>query len=593
MGNEPRPILLHCVGALLCATYVVVLMGTAGDLAMSRDESFYVHAAELYANWFEVLADDPGQAFEQATIDRYWKYNHEHPALAKSAFALSWLAHQKWDLFSSDTLAFRFPAMLSAGLLLWLLVVWGGRARGLVCGVVAALAMALLPRFFYHAHLNCFDVPIVTAVAACAYCYWRSLDSRRWLFALGVVYGLALATKHNAWIVPGIFAVHWAFVVWGRRVAAKSQGDRDERAKPKKSDSLFANLWFRRVAVKSQGLSPWWLVAMAVIGVPIFVGTWPWLWHDGLARFGWYANFHIRHVHYNMAYFGTTYFQPPMPISFPWVMTLFTVPVTTLLLALLGIGIGWRRLLPPLFEKPIDNKNESLRPDTRYLEILWFGFFLAPLVVISLPSSPIFGGTKHWHTGYPFMALFAGVAAQVCFEHARRYLAERFRSTHVVRALAALPLALWLTPGFLQTAHAHPFGLSHYGPIAGGVAGAADLGMNRQFWGFTHGSMLDWFKEHLPDGGSVWTSDATHKSWSMLHRDGLLPENIRATGNMVAADVAIVHLEHHFVEEDYQIWEAFGTTQPAYVLTYDGVPIVNVYANPKSKRYRAVPEGSE
>ncbi len=556
MGNEPRPILYHAIGAAICAAYVVLLMSTASDLAMSRDESFYVHAAELYAGWFEILFEDPSRAFEQSMIDRQWKYNHEHPALAKSAFALSWLAHKKWHVFASDTMAFRFPAILSAGLLLWLLVVWGARAVHLYAGVFAALTMALLPRFFYHAHLNCFDVPIVTAVTACAYCYWRSLDSKRWVVILGLVYGLALATKHNAWIVPGIFLVHWGFVVWG--------------------SASGSSRWF-----------PWWLVSMALLGIPIFFVTWPWLWNDGWQRFVWYANFHIRHVHYNMAYLGTTYFQPPLPISYPWVMTLFTVPLTTLLLCVFGIALRWRRLLPPLFEK----KGES--QDVRFVEILWIGFLLAPLVVISLPSSPIFGGTKHWHTSYPFLALFAGLAACKLCSAAVAAVSEKAK--HSSGILSRMPRLDWavgasifllLAPGAVQTAHAHPFGLSHYTPVAGGIAGAADLGMNRQFWGFTHGAMLDWFKEHLPDGGTVWTSDATHKSWSMLHRDGLLPENIRATGNMASADVAIVHFEHHFVEEDYQIWEAFGTVQPAYVLTYDGVPIVNAYTNPKSTHFK-------
>ena len=43
------------------------------------------------------------------------------------------------------------------------------------------------------------------------------------------------------------------------------------------------------------------------------------------------------------------------------------------------------------------------------------GYLLAmnaffPLVLIALPSTPIFGGTKHWTTGYPFFALLGGIA---------------------------------------------------------------------------------------------------------------------------------------------------------------------------------------
>mgnify|MGYP001820430030 FL=1 len=36
----------HLVGAFLCVAYVVLLACTATELGMSRDESFYVHAAK-------------------------------------------------------------------------------------------------------------------------------------------------------------------------------------------------------------------------------------------------------------------------------------------------------------------------------------------------------------------------------------------------------------------------------------------------------------------------------------------------------------------------------------------------------------------
>ena len=36
----------HALGLALCAAYVAVLVATAGDLAMARDEAFYVDAAE-------------------------------------------------------------------------------------------------------------------------------------------------------------------------------------------------------------------------------------------------------------------------------------------------------------------------------------------------------------------------------------------------------------------------------------------------------------------------------------------------------------------------------------------------------------------
>ena len=57
---------------------------------------------------------------------------------------------------------------------------------------------------------------------------------------------------------------------------------------------------------------------------------------------------------------------------------------------------------------------------------------------------------------------------------------------------------------------------------------------------------------------------------------------------MASADFALVHHEAHFDEVDFQAWMAYGHVQPAYVLTYDGVPIISVYENPRREPPQSV-----
>ncbi|MBW1833094.1 MAG: hypothetical protein JRJ10_15620 [Deltaproteobacteria bacterium] len=104
--------------------------------------------------------------------------------------------------------------------------------------------------------------------------------------------------------------------------------------------------------------------------------------------------------------------------------------------------------------------------------------------------------------------------------------------------------------------------------------------MNRQFWGFTSGSLAKWITSKLPDGGSVWICDTTVGAWAMMQRDGLIPSNIRSAPSMSTANLVLVHHEAHFNEVDYQAWVAYGSVQPVFVLRYDGVPIISVYENP-------------
>lgn len=544
----------HLVGLALAVSYVALLLVGSRDVGMARDEGFYVVAAERYGAWFEQLFEDPDAAMARPAVDRAWSYNHEHPSLVKSMFAFFHLAQQKWELFEQPSMAYRFYGMLCGGLLLWLIYVFGARAYGRQVGAFAALAFALIPRVFYHSQLAAFDVPIVLMMTWVTYCYWRSLSDPRWAILAGLAFGLALETKHNAWTLPAIFLIHWLFVVFTERRARRSG-----RAK--------------RISY-----APWWLIAMLLMGPPIFVGLWPWMWWDLGPRFAEYASFHLNHVHYNMAYFGVNYFRPPLPMSFPWVMTLFTVPLVTIALALAGLGTRLRALLPPGLLERVWPRG-AVDPDPSRTDVLVFGSMLAPLVVISMPWTPIFGGTKHWFSAYPFLALFAGVAFVWVARAARQRLPLQATWARFGTRLGVA--AILLTPPVIETLHSHPFGLSHYTYAAGGPPGAADHGMNRQFWGFTTGSLTELFDEQMPDGGSVWICDTTWTAWQMLQRDGRLNENIRATGDMWAADFAIVHHEHHFVEVDYQIWQAWGRVSPAYVLTYDGVPIISVYENPR------------
>jgi hypothetical protein len=549
----------HAIGAALCIAYVALLLATAPDLGLSRDESIYVGAAKAYASWFELLIEDPHKALQRDAIDRFWRINSEHPSLPKSLFALSYLLDRELSVFTRVSLAHRFPGMLSAGFLLWLIHVFGTRLWGRRVGLFAALAFALLPRPFYHAHLNAFDVPITLALTLVTYAYVRALHVRSWknpwALATGVSYGLALATKHNSWGLPAIFLIHFTLVL----VLAKLYRTRGTAPVEEASRPVTA--------------FPYWLLAMIAIGPVLFIGSWPWLWHETLQRIGRYAAFHLNHDYYNIAYFGVNYFWPPFPVSYPFVLTLFTVPITTLCLALVGAWLRGRAVLNDIGN--VLHGKPALDP--RLIDILFVGCTLAPLIIIALPWTPIFGGTKHWFPSYPFLMLFAGVA----FERLRVACAARLSNATAARALPVALGALLLAPAALETAHSHPFGLSHYTMGAGFVPGAADHGMNRQFWGFTTGSLVGFFNQHVPDGSRVYVCDTTIGAFRMLAEDGLISERIVPTLDLAQSDFALVHHEHHMAEVDFQIWNEYGTTKPVHVLAYDGVPIVTVYARPK------------
>lgn len=562
----------HLIGFGLMVVYVAFLLATSSGLGMNRDEGFYVDAAESYAGWWDAFLGGAPDALDRARIDQAWQVNHEHPSLPKSLFALSWLAQERWHLFPEDSMAFRFPGMVLSSLALWVLYLFGTRLYGRRAGLFAALAYALVPGVFYHAHLDCFDTPIVSMLVLVTYAYHRSLTKPIWAVWTGIAYGFCLETKHNAWILPLVFLVHFAFVAGCERQARR--GKSGEAAK-------------RRI-----GLVPWWLLGMAALGPPLFVAMWPWLWHDTFPRIAEYVGFHVNHIHYNIAYLGDTYFSPPSPTSYPWVTTLFTVPLVTIVLGVAGIVLRSRALLPGWALERLWQHGE-LDPDPARSDVLVFGSFFTPMFVMMMPSTPIFGGTKHFLMAYAMLALFGGAAFSRMTDamalDVGRFLARVAprlvaRPGPSARIALAVGLVGAMASPLVSTIHSHPFGLSYYTWAAGGVPGAADLGMNRQFWGFTTGSLVPWMNEHVPEHGSMWICDTTPTAFHMLERDHLLRDDIRVAWDLSNADYAIVHHEDHFNIVDFQIWEAYGRVDPVYVLTYDGVPILSVYENPRRRR---------
>jgi 4-amino-4-deoxy-L-arabinose transferase-like glycosyltransferase len=561
------------IGLGLGVVYVAWLLATSRSLGFARDEGFYFTAAADYERWFKMLLDAPGRAIERSTIDAVWQSNHEHPSLMKSLFAIShMLFHEKWRIFEDPSTAWRFPGICMGGVAVAITYAFAARAFSRRAGVVAALGLALMPRVFYNAHLACFDVPIMAMWAACIYVYWRAerQGGVGWAVFAGVMYGLTLETKHNAWMLPAVFFTH-AFFVHGGAIA--------------------------RTASRTRYVPiPGPLLATITIGPVVFVALWPWLWPiaktpQGLvsnaeltiSRIQEYVNFHVNHEYYNIEFLGRTYFGPPSPKAYMPVMIAATVPTVTLVLFVVGFADRARLLLARASAWLSANVGRRLpwpklppARDRLQTDLLLLLALAVPLAPFLLPRTPIFGGTKHWMPAYPFLAILAGRGFDLVWGAIDEKIGARLDARKKSLVLAAAVSLAFVGP-LAVTAHSHPFGLSTYVPIVGGVQGGADLGLNRQFWGFTTESLAPWLEKNTKPGDTVYFMDTAWPSWVRLIEEKRIPPYLRGVGSPADAQISIVHHEQHMNEVDYNIWTEYRTSTPVYVLTHDGVPIISVY----------------
>jgi hypothetical protein len=199
------------------------------------------------------------------------------------------------------------------------------------------------------------------------------------------------------------------------------------------------------------------------------------------------------------------------------------------------------------------------------------------MAALTFTRAPIFGATKHFHQTIPFLALLAGYAV---FALSKALSAGATRRLPVAVLLAGLACA----PSLAECWRAHPYALTHYNLIAGGPAGGADLGMNRQFWGYATRGILPWMNANAAPHALVYWHDTNGFQLNMNVREERLRPDINDSGmeeaGVRASDIALVIHEKHFNKYEYWIWDFYGTARPSLVLDDEGVPIVTVYKRP-------------
>ena len=602
MSRAPTPTDRRIALGLGLVTFLV-LWATERPVGFVRDESVYFAAAEQFSRWWTLLFHRPAAALSDAAISQAFDFNHEHPMLMKSLFGWSHALFHSMLGWVRPAAGFRLPAFAVAALIPALLHAWGSALWGRRAGLFAAVSFFLVPRHFFHAHLACFDMPVAAMWLLVVYLFWRAGEDLRFAPWTGLAFGLALATKHNAFFLPLVLTPFGVLAAW--RVA----GAEGRRLLVRMGEAAVAFLGFlllllvvngRRGLVQSWGLlSPqtfgvvalvaglatlaWQLrardaaaflpvaplVAMGLVGPAVFYLHWPWLWFHPVDRLAWYFDFHATHVHYAWTYLGDVLRAPPFPLPYVFVVTALTLPVSLLLP--MGVGLlrtGARTLgdLVPALGRRVGRGGGT--------EWLLGVNALFSILLISLPDVPHFGGVKHWLPSMPFLALLAGRE----FDRAAAGLATATRLPARHGMIASLTFAsVVLLPALTLTVHVHPYGTSAYGELAGGAPGAASLGLQRQYWSNNVTGVLPWIDASAPAGARIWLHEVNGLSFRDYQRNAMLRADVVPAGGPEDADLAAVQYHQEFREQEVQVWQAFGTWVPSTGLYLDETPQVVVY----------------
>ncbi|MBI3183419.1 MAG: glycosyltransferase family 39 protein [Myxococcales bacterium] len=593
----------------LFAAAFLSLWATQSSVGFVRDESVYFAAGESYARWYRTLLSEPSLALTDRAIVAAFDFNHEHPALLKSLFGLSYLIFHEGLGLLRPAAALRLPAFAIAALIAPLLYLMGLRLFGRTAGLFAAASFFLVPRQFFNSHLACFDMPVAALWLLTVYTFFRAQEEHRYWIWCGLSFGLALSAKHNALFLPfvlGPFALHRAYLRSRESPAARAAVNRMVALFAAVA-ALYGVLYFALGPTQFQQrfllLSPHtalylalctvaavllrqlWkaspaafraaspLVAMVALGPPVFYAFWPYLWHAPVERTAFWLAFHATHHHYTWFYLGKLLRAPPFPLEYVVVKTALTVPTSLFI----PMAIGFISVLARGGLAILPRTRAWVRP-IGWAELLVVVNAVVSIAIISHPEVPHFGGVKHWFPSMPFLSLLAGHSVARASESLRGLWARLEKLPRWAPA-AALSGLLGL-PALIALVRVHPYGTSYYSELAGGLPGAASLGMQRQFWSNNVTGVLDWLNRNAPMGARVYLHEVNGFSFRDYQRNGMLRSDLVAAGGPADAQLAAYQYHQEFKEHEFNIWQAFGTRRPVAGLYVDETPQVVVYRRP-------------
>lgn len=258
------------------------------------------------------------------------------------------------------------PLLLAASLPSWVYL-FGTQFRGRPTGVVAVVALALMPGMWRVEILNSVLVPLAALHVATAYFYWLALTRKHWALALGAAYGVSLYFGQMFWLVPTTLLIHW---FW-RNAGLRAEG---------------AQYAFR----------PDWLLLMTAVGLPIF--------------------FIVTYLAPNDLDGGPGMVASTWPSPLPWLVN--AVPLVTLILMVVGFARASRALTPEFVERLIPGlaRLPGYR-DTHRTAALWFTMLFGSLITVAVTQRP----APNIVVSFPFIALFAGLAVHEIAKRVRAF----------------------------------------------------------------------------------------------------------------------------------------------------------------------------
>jgi len=458
---------------LLLLVYAVLIVTTFQSYGISYDETWRLRYGEYIVSWYRSLFTD------DRALD-YWNLKYSGSFLGPLVAVASRLSPV--DIFeTSHLLSALFGLIAAIGTYKLGNSLFGRRA-----GVMAAVFLVAMPRFYGHSFINPVDIPFAAAAVFALYYMTRvigQLPHPRWsdVVKLGLALGLALTTR-----VGGVLYVGYLGVGLGLWLLGARSGSSDPEEGAGVRDALRVSLGVVMVAG---------LVSYAVALL---------FWPAAQIR-------PLSHIIESLRY--TTSFEYEFEVFFdgdyisnaslPWYYVpkwlILTLPELHLLTLLAGFALVTRSGLAGGRVLSAYLKGRGLALLLVVLAIL------VPVVYTCLRTPPNYDGVRHFLFVLPPLAVLLGGVLD--------RLITGVRDSCWTAALLILVVAgAGFTVADMITLH--PYQYVYFNrAIAGGVA-RASTAYEMDYWGTSYKEGVEWLVEHYDGMGRTVGSCGHSRSTS-------------------------------------------------------------------------------
>lgn len=549
-------------GTVVWSVVVVALLFAARSLALGWDEGMTFERVDALEPWVQGIitgnAKQRQRLIQPDVISQCWRFSREEPDGHGPFYGLLSLAsHSLSKRWLPPPLSYRLGSIVLFSFAVAMVYTTLRNCWVLGPCLLATCLLATMPRLLPEVCYALVDGPLVS-LSLLAWCaFLRGVEGRSWKakIAFGGAIGSAMATKLTGWFF--IFP-YLAWTIWSRWLFLPNRVDEyetDEEYDARRARSYRSAIWTLAIGI---------VVALFVV----FAWNVGW-WHDPVTGIRNYFVSNLTRsetIPISIQFLGTRY-----KFSLPWYNTMVwmvvAVPVGTLSLGVIGLArvvYRWRSAALGIL-----------------LALNW-GLLM---VIRALPQAPGHDGTRQIAMSLAFLALLAGYGFEGLWRLAGRGRVKWLKCTLAAMVgIAAVGESAWSTGRY------HPYQLSYYSPLIGGLPGAAQLGFEpTYFWDTLTPEVLRWLEENT--GPEEWVLFRNNTpSFDYLHKWGKMRFGYRLDQEAWPPKwVVYQHRPGMFLPADDWLMEH---GQPSYRKQIMGVPVLSIYPYAKFAEAQRVGNGA-